>query len=635
MRKGINKILITIVSLFLSTSVVAVKNTTQVFAADYTSDVVIESFEISNSTGALSTDNVAKYLGMYQLKVNWSLTSGAQTLQAGDTFSIDLPRNAEYAGWTAADSGIETLYGENQEVIGQWQILNNKIVVTLDASIDGLSSIRGQFTTGSNALKNSNPKSITQDVIMGDKVQRITFEGNTLIPTYSVDSKYASLISNSRVLWVSTINAVGAKEIAETVPGSNGVIKYNSYFEDELIDGGRFAGVRSFTTYLMYPLDLEVATGGGAAANAGFAIDITSHFTTVTQNPGESYADFKARLQPFEMGVWEAPGENQKVVVNFGDIGANGMKYSSIRPTFAEDAASMAINIGYYPESERQALVDYFNQTYGDQNALNGHTIRHAIFFDVDYDLVVQDTVKRNVAYVTMNDEVQEISANAILRGNLANIEVSRNTAAVVLADSDTNELLANGQFRLEYNNGGVWEPYTSAYTSEGTLTTNSSGYVATGVLGAGTYRFVQTQAPSSDYDLARSPGYDATLATVVSAPFVIDPSATEGVRVLVYNTKYRYTVTYQPGDHGIFNDVVYTDVIANSNTPAFGSTPVGQPGYEFTGWSPAVQNTVTEDAVYVAQWRLSSSPISPITPTPTPIVVTPEYLVPNTGVQK
>ena len=64
------------------------------------------------------------------------------------------------------------------------------------------------------------------------------------------------------------------------------------------------------------------------------------------------------------------------------------------------------------------------------------------------------------------------------------------------------------------------------------------------------------------------------------------------------------YTIQYVDGVDGeeVFADQSYT-VEAGKFTPAFEGTPE-RTGYEFTGWNPAVAETVTDDVIYVAQWK-------------------------------
>lgn len=87
----------------------------------------------------------------------------------------------------------------------------------------------------------------------------------------------------------------------------------------------------------------------------------------------------------------------------------------------------------------------------------------------------------------------------------------------------------------------------------------------------------------------------------------------------VTYNAEYtngeapvitQYTVTYEDGVNGTaFESQSYT-VNSGDNTPAFSGTPTRE-GYNFTGWNPAVAETVTEDATYTAQWE-------EVQPTPT-----------------
>ena len=64
------------------------------------------------------------------------------------------------------------------------------------------------------------------------------------------------------------------------------------------------------------------------------------------------------------------------------------------------------------------------------------------------------------------------------------------------------------------------------------------------------------------------------------------------------------YTITYAPGDHGNWTDEDHTANYGDT-TPSFaGDTANCDTGWRFTGWSPAVANTVTGDVTYVAQWE-------------------------------
>ena len=77
-----------------------------------------------------------------------------------------------------------------------------------------------------------------------------------------------------------------------------------------------------------------------------------------------------------------------------------------------------------------------------------------------------------------------------------------------------------------------------------------------------------------------------------------------DGTTVLrVYFKLREYTVTYKPGDHGTFEEKSTTGLFYGDPTPASPET-TGEPGYKFIGWDIEVEDTVTHDAVYVAQWE-------------------------------
>ena len=68
------------------------------------------------------------------------------------------------------------------------------------------------------------------------------------------------------------------------------------------------------------------------------------------------------------------------------------------------------------------------------------------------------------------------------------------------------------------------------------------------------------------------------------------------------------YSVTYKDGVDGtVFADQTTADLHVGDTTPAFSGTPT-RSVYTFTGWEPSVAATVTDNAVYTAQWAKNSS---------------------------
>ncbi len=90
------------------------------------------------------------------------------------------------------------------------------------------------------------------------------------------------------------------------------------------------------------------------------------------------------------------------------------------------------------------------------------------------------------------------------------------------------------------------------------------------------------------------------------------------GSLILKVYFKRLYTVTYQPGEHGTFENQSKNDYYYDNPTLTFEGEKTGEPGYEFTGWiesgssdlmsdSDIAETTVTRDKTYIAQWEPST----------------------------
>lgn len=66
---------------------------------------------------------------------------------------------------------------------------------------------------------------------------------------------------------------------------------------------------------------------------------------------------------------------------------------------------------------------------------------------------------------------------------------------------------------------------------------------------------------------------------------------------------KEMVTLTFVKGDHGEIS-VETMEVEYGSNAPSYSGEITPAEGYEFTGWSPALEGTITEEATYTAQYQ-------------------------------
>ena len=77
-----------------------------------------------------------------------------------------------------------------------------------------------------------------------------------------------------------------------------------------------------------------------------------------------------------------------------------------------------------------------------------------------------------------------------------------------------------------------------------------------------------------------------------------------DGSLVLKVYFKQEFTVTYSKGTHGTFDSQVTANLRYNSDTPEFSGEKTHDAGYEFTSWDKTVENKVTNNVEYVAEWR-------------------------------
>lgn len=574
-------------------------------STDYTSQVVVTDWEILDSGGVpLSETNEAIPWEKYQLKMQWTLTpSGGALLHENDVFTIDKPINETSGIWDMVPSDWEEFTDENNIVLGTWRIYNSKIEVQLGVNAENKQSISGEFISGKNSFMNSNDLGVVQKVKIGDIEKTIAFRQRQLGLMSANFRKAVSQTSNSRIEWQLLVNSMGSVELTQSPQGAN-FDKKEVYFEDTL--SGKFDGFSAYST-MAIPVDLTSGTPSGAWKS----FYVTSMFKRISQDTDETYETFKSRLKPLEYGVYTDENDIDTVVVYFGEIGTDGPKYSDIDSDFAKTAADSAISSGYYPESYRTELEQHFTTIYGDGNVVGGKTIQYQLHITESYPKVINDTPKTNTAVFTSNGVENARSATGTLQGISGSAGVvDADKARVWLSDKDAGSILSGVSMKLQRYDGTNWIDYTA--WSGGVI--NSDGYLDTDALGDGTYRFVQQDAYSNEYDLPNSDGYDNILDKVISDEFTIVVGAPEGPTVYMTNVKYKYDVVYDPGTQGTFTTITHNDVVINTATPAYNGAlgsdgkPAGNAGYTFTGWLPTVSATVTEDVTYVAQWSANTT---------------------------
>ena len=177
-------------------------------------------------------------------------------------------------------------------------------------------------------------------------------------------------------------------------------------------------------------------------------------------------------------------------------------------------------------------------------------------------------------------------------------------------------------------NEGDATPAFTGTPTREGYTFAGWSPEVASIVTKDATYVAQWIVAPKATYTVTYSDGCDGAAFASQSytategdatpsfsgtpsragyefagwSPEVVSIVTADATYVAQWKTK-KYSITYTDGCNGeAFTQRIYT-AQTGAKTPAFNTTPT-RDGYSFVGWSPEVAETVTGDAIYVAQWE-------------------------------
>ena len=76
-----------------------------------------------------------------------------------------------------------------------------------------------------------------------------------------------------------------------------------------------------------------------------------------------------------------------------------------------------------------------------------------------------------------------------------------------------------------------------------------------------------------------------------------------KGANILI-KIRGKYTISYKPGEKGLFSEQTTEEVRYGENTPEFKGQIKGEKGYMFVGWEPKLEEKVTKNVIYTAKWE-------------------------------
>ena len=148
-----------------------------------------------------------------------------------------------------------------------------------------------------------------------------------------------------------------------------------------------------------------------------------------------------------------------------------------------------------------------------------------------------------------------------------------------------------------------VYELLAGSYRGSGVQPDGNGGYTYTVTIAAAEYvKKYNTERPKN-HSLVKDEPTEKPVTLVWNADEREWLFADADAVPVNFNVECLYTVTYEDGVNGsVFKPLSFTDLRKGDTTPTI-EDPI-RVGYEFAGWNPKVQKTVTGDATYTALWE-------------------------------
>lgn len=537
----------------------------------------------------------------FLVKFDWSLHSST-LIKAGDTVTIPFANNLTTETTTSFGNGgfsWTDIYDENSNKIGQWMIsgtTDKKLFIKFSDSAVGKTDIGGTFVTTKNFASKFTYVDKVVPLTVGSKTVYFKVNTYTLGEPSSVSSLSTASSTNNKIVLSATSPRITAKQLYD-------INKYSNFTADALLSDLYFelslpselnASLNKIIlqAFVFLPTD---TINPKASYNVTGSYEL-SVFTKVSPNDGESYLEFKNRLNKFEYGVY-SEGDNKIIVANYGEQPSQELKYKDI----INKIDSSIFEPGDYGNSMNPFTVDsqtkeVINNLAGTTNRIQGKVFSWGMLIYLDFPTVKTPTTKQvsgTWSWMNGNGEVKSeqrtVEATLIVPQSMAS---ASGASQLLLRDKDSKNEIAGVSIKLQKKNGETYEDIDEGVT-------DSSGYIMFTNLESGTYRFIQTSYLDYYQNNSFITYNDVDLNNKIQE-FEFDKN--NGNIIYATNEKEKFTITYLPGEHGNFSEQTYNNIAYGSATPNY--SPTGENNWIFKGWNPEVDLFVTENKTYTALWK-------------------------------
>jgi len=514
---------------------------------------------------------------------------------AGDYFYIDLQDT--YFSYTDT-TPVDIVVGPN--TVATWQIENNRIKIILTDSGANSQSIGGSCTIIGQVLnegKNVDISTEQDGSLIVNIIKDTTI--NPVSPPSDLD-KYAYQDRNSPdgITWGFNVNYKTLREYYETEAYST---RQNIILTDDLEDGMVYADEMYIGVPYYLPYTNSAYPTGETLSDKGFTVSLMSNFTEITQNTGETYAQFKARISSNATPCWGFYNK-KRLVINAGTLPSASLKVTDAQ---INAGVNKEIASGDLQESDRA----YFLNKFGSGSPLKNEVLALSIEFHVD--VTTGNGIYKNKA--VLQDSSSSIDAESTLDYLSMNvIVVPKEKGAVDIIKQDSFGKPVSGvSFALQKQDGsGNYVPYSSV-----DVVTKADGTAEFRNLVDGKYKLVETNFPSDFSGEAKYTILDGNGTILQGAEFEVEAGSTTGFVATIINqykdisvegTKtwndnndlYKErpaSITVRLFADGVeVQNMLVTETVAGSSTWDYSFT--GLPKFDATGTE--ITYTVTEDGV-------------------------------------
>ncbi len=554
-RSGLNKLCLVVGMLLSSLPAINVIIENNTFADALSATIDVKSFRLSkNGTEITSFDeahassDVADYTSKMthnmptDLEIVVDVSINGRAINAGDTVLIPVQTHSADIPDVASDYDLlidrfneAPLYSAGA-MIGTFDRTSDGILLTFNQTASGLSSIEGLTLSMNNAARSA--------ALGYDRIGYITIAGEKfyvgigkVILNALQDRTYTGEVTNNTVLWETRSGAA----LTNALSSGRGQLSHDLTPTKTIVEQNYPGAIDHYSLNIRNARRIPQSLAGNSEASIrmGSTKTYTSDFTEIVQASGESYDTFKSRVvqAPLQYGFYK-DADGIRFIINYGVLGVDTPFDSA--EEWAEQSADNAIAQGFYAAADRTNLINYYLDCYGENSALAQSPSVYYNFRMV-YPVAYEDTQVTSsvVMHYGDSDQVTD-SATATLVGIFGEADVPAGAVQLITIDADDYSLINGGVYKLQLKRGTELDKYEDYNPSDGGSvyrTVTENGTLTFSRIRAGIYRLVEVSVPDG-YDPTLSNGYDEADEVAYSENFEISDNDTEGIRIVMRNTK-------------------------------------------------------------------------------------------------